>query len=58
MKTIILILVITICSCICTITNKDANSCINALTIPKKVEFAFTHGVACNQFHNNLVDVS
>ncbi|KAL4497773.1 hypothetical protein ABPG72_000528 [Tetrahymena utriculariae] len=41
-----------------TITNKAAEACVESVTVPSELSFAFNYGVDCNKFHNNLVNQS
>ncbi|EAR96674.3 hypothetical protein TTHERM_00979870 (macronuclear) [Tetrahymena thermophila SB210] len=41
-----------------TITNKVAEACVETVTVPSELSFAFNYGVDCNKFHNNLVNES
>ncbi|KAL4453887.1 hypothetical protein ABPG74_003770 [Tetrahymena malaccensis] len=41
-----------------TITNRVAEACVETVTLPSELSFAFNYGVDCNKFHNNLVNES
>ncbi|EGR29047.1 hypothetical protein IMG5_164600 [Ichthyophthirius multifiliis] len=56
MKKFLLIAILYVVTALATVSNKEAFDCIQSLKLPTELEFPFSYGVACNKFHNGLVN--